>query len=239
MPEQTHVPATGMAAGTNAAPAAAREPTCPRDASGGGLPAAPANRERHRRAPVMLVTFDSAAFDPEGVAFAVETALECGRALVVVNAFEYRPGRCDGGGGAPPYPPAVEQALRAPAELAAGLGVHVQRLRVLSPRPVVALLALVAERRPAVVAFAPDSAALRRFRRPTRRRHHRFLSALEQDAPCLLWTPQAPVVDAVSSAARPSSRARPAPIRRARPGSATTIANPMSSQIATTNGKRS
>jgi hypothetical protein len=187
----------------------------------------------------MLATFDSAAFHPDGVAFAVETALECGRALVVVNALEYRPGRWGVGTGAPPYAPAVEQALCAPAELAAGLGVHVRRLRVLSPRPVVALLALVAERRPAVLAFAPDPAALRRFRRPTHRRHRRFLHALERDAACLLWTPQERVVGAMPSPADSSSPAGPARIRRTGPGSATTIAAPARSRVATTNAKRS
>ena len=80
----------------------------PRDASGGGPAAAPPTRGRRRRAPVMLATFDSAAFHPDGIAFAVETALECGRALVLVNAFEYTPGRWEVATGAPPYPPSLE-----------------------------------------------------------------------------------------------------------------------------------
>ena len=40
----------------------------------------------------------------------------------------------------------VEESLRAPAELAHSLAVDVERLRLCSPRPVDALLELVAER---------------------------------------------------------------------------------------------
>jgi nucleotide-binding universal stress UspA family protein len=210
----------------------------PRDASGGGRPGPRARRPR-RSGVVMLVTFESAPFCPDAASFAVDTAVESGGTLLVVNTVDFVPGgrlvRID----APIYPTEVAAALRAPAELAHALGVRVERLRLLSPRPVTALLALVAERRPAVVAFGPDPAALRRLRQPTRRRARKFLRALERDAACLLWSGQAPVAGAGSSSARPSSRANPAPVRRARPGSKTTIARPTSSQIPTTKGKRS
>jgi nucleotide-binding universal stress UspA family protein len=207
----------------------------PRDAIGRGR-TGPRARRRRRSGAVMLATFDSAPFDPEAARFAVDTAVESGRALIVVNALDFVPGgrltRID-----PPIdPPAVADALRAPAELAHALGVRVERLRVLSPRPVAALLELVAERRPVVVAFGPDPAALRRLHRPTRRRARRFLRALERDAACLLWSAQELAAGAVSSSASPSSRANPAPMRRASPGSATTIARPTSSRIATANG---
>jgi hypothetical protein len=43
----------------------------PRDTSGGGPAAGAADRGRHRRAPVMLATFDSAAFDPHGTKLAL------------------------------------------------------------------------------------------------------------------------------------------------------------------------
>jgi nucleotide-binding universal stress UspA family protein len=210
----------------------------PRDASGDGRTALRASEPR-RSGAVMLVTFDSAPFQPAAARFAVDTAVECGRALIVVNAVDFVPGgrlvRID----APIDPPAVADALRAPAEHAHALGIRVERLRLLSPRPVSALLELVAERRPAVVAFGPDPTALRRLHRPTRRRARHFVRALERDVACLLWSAQEPVVGAVSSSASPSSRASPAPMRRASPGSRTTIARPTSSQIATTNGKRS
>jgi hypothetical protein len=187
----------------------------------------------------MLVTFDSAPFHPGGVRFAVETAVECAHGLLVVNAVEFACGGRLTPVALPSDPPAVAAALRAPAELAHALGARVERVRVLSPRPAAGLLELVADRRPVLVAFGPDLAALRRLRRPTRRRARRLLAALERDAGCLLWSPQEPVAGAVSSSARPSSRARPARMRRARPGSMTTIASPTSSQMPTTNGKRS
>src|SRR5207249_2380803 len=53
------------------------------------------------------------------------------------------------------------EALRAPAELARSLGVAVERLRVRSPRPVDALLELVAEREPALLVLRPDRARAR------------------------------------------------------------------------------
>jgi nucleotide-binding universal stress UspA family protein len=211
----------------------------PRDSSGSGRAGPCAGRGRRRSGPVMLATFQSAPFAADAARFAVDAAIEAACALLVVNVVEYVPGgrlvRYD-----PPLdPPAVAQALLAPAELAHGFGVRVERLRVRSPRPFAALLELVAERRPALVAFGPDRAALRRFRQPSRRRYRMLLEALERDVPCLLWSAQEPVTGAGSSSARPSSRASPAPMRRARPGSATTIASPTSSQAATTNGKRS
>jgi len=210
----------------------------PRDASAGGR-IAPRRGGRRRSGAVMLVTFDSAPFHPGAVRFAVESAVESARALLVVNAVEFATGGRLTPVAGPSDPPAVAAALRAPAELAHALGGRVERVRVLSPRPAAGLLELVADRRPALVAFAPDPAALRRLRRPTRRRARQLLAALERDAGCLLWSPQAPVAGAVSSSARPSSRARPAPMRRAGPGSITTIASPTSNQIPTTNGNRS
>ncbi|HEX2104261.1 MAG TPA: hypothetical protein VHF51_11455 [Solirubrobacteraceae bacterium] len=195
-------------------------------------------RGGHRPGAVMLATFDSAPFHPEAARFAVDTAVESGRGLLVVNAVEFVPGgrvvRID----APIDPPAVAEALAAPAELAHALGVRVERLRVHSPRPVGALVELVAERRPAVVAFGPDRAALRRLRRPTRRRALRFLHALERDAACLLWSAQEPVAGAVSSSARPSARASRAPVRQRRRGSASAIPRPTRSRGPTPNGKR-
>jgi nucleotide-binding universal stress UspA family protein len=209
----------------------------PRDASGGGGRTSPRTRRR-RRGAVMLVTFDGAPFEPGAASLAVDTAVEEGRALLVVHVVAFAPAGRLTPSPLPADPPPVAESLRAPAELAHGLGVRVERLRLLSPRPVDGLLALVAERRPALVVFGPDPGALHRLRRPSRRCAQRFVRALERGAPCLLWTAQAPVAGAVSSSASPSSRANPAPMRRARPGSMTTIASPTSSQVPTTNGKR-
>ena len=79
--------------------------------------------------------------------------------------------------------PSEEHAanLRAPAELAHSLGVTLERLRVLSPHPIDALLELVTERRPGLLVFAPDRAALkpRAYRRAAKR--------VSAKANCLVW----------------------------------------------------
>jgi nucleotide-binding universal stress UspA family protein len=211
----------------------------PRGMRGSGHAMARGGRGHGRAGVVLLATFDSAPFHPDAARFAVDTALECGRVLVDVNAVDHIRDGHFVHRDTPLDPPEVAAALRAPAELAAGLGVRVERFLLHSPRPLGGLLGLIAARNPALVVFGPDPAALGRFLRPTRRRYQRFLRVLERDVPCLLWTPQEPLADAVSSPDRPSSRARPAPMRRASPGSATTIASPTSSHAPTTNGKRS
>jgi nucleotide-binding universal stress UspA family protein len=210
-----------------------------RDATGGAR-VGPDEHGRRRAGPVMLATFDSAPFHADAVRVAVDSAVECGRPLVVVNAVEFAPGgrlvRID----APLDPPAVADALRAPAELAHALGLRVERLRLLSPRVPRALLALVSERRPALVVFGPDPRALRRLRRPTRRRARRLLAALarEPDATGLLWSVQRFGAGAVSSSARPVPRPRLPPVRRAGPGSRTRIGRLARSHVPTTNGTR-
>ena len=56
----------------------------------------------------------------------------------------------------------VEDALREPAALAASLAVEVERIRLCSPRPIQALVELVAERRPGLLVVGPDRSRLRR-----------------------------------------------------------------------------
>jgi hypothetical protein len=177
----------------------------PRGASAGGRIAPRAGGRRRSRA-VMLVTFDCAPFHPGAVRFAVETAVESARPLLVVNAVEFATGGRFTPVAPPSDPPAVAAALRAPADLAHALGARVERVRVHSPRPAAGLLELVADRRPALVAFGPDPAALRCLRRPTRRRARQLLAALERDAGCLLWSPQPPVAGAWRSSAVSRSR---------------------------------
>ena len=82
---------------------------------------------------------------------------------------------------APPERDVDADALRAPAELAHSLGVAVERLRVRSPRPVDALLELVAEREPALLVFGPD-----RSRVPARR-YRKAAKAVRERATCLVW----------------------------------------------------
>ncbi len=106
--------------------------------------------------PVMLVTFD-VPFELEATALAVDAAVESGQRLIVVNLAEVPIGPISL---AMKYEyvgtQEVEDALRAPAELAYSLAVDVERLRLCSPRPVDALLELVAERAPGLLVVGPD-----------------------------------------------------------------------------------
>jgi hypothetical protein len=190
-------------------------------------------RRRRHGGPVVLATFDHARLEASAARFAIEAAADMRSTVYLVDVVrtERRAAgdiRAD-----------QAAALDAVVAVAAELGVEVERLRVASPRRDAALLEVVQERRPALVVLATDQTVLRRFRRPRRRWHRRLIQVLAEQTSCLLWVAQEPFAGAASSAARPSSRAKPAPMRRARPGMATTIANPTSSQIATTNGKRS
>lgn len=136
-----------------------------------------------RGGPVLLATL-RVAFDPAACEVAVDAAVESARPLLVVVVAEL-----------PPLPlsvilgfdqvdsPAEEAAFRAPAALAASLGVKVERLRVRSPRPVIALLELVGEREPGLVVFGPDRTLL------SRRVYRRAAKALRERSPCLVWLP--------------------------------------------------
>jgi nucleotide-binding universal stress UspA family protein len=133
--------------------------------------------------PVLLATL-RVPFEPEACALAVDAAVESGHPLIVVVLAELRPlplsvmlgyDQIDS--------PEEEAAFAAPAALAASLGVQVERLRVRSPRPVAALLELIAEREPGLVVFGPDRARLsgRAFRKVAR--------ALQDQPSCLVWLP--------------------------------------------------
>jgi hypothetical protein len=83
----------------------------------------------------------------------------------------------------PELTPDVTASLRRSAELARSLGVHVERLRVRTPRPVEALLELVTELRPGLLVFGPDRSAMRR------RRYRRSVRAVRERVTCLVWFP--------------------------------------------------
>lgn len=131
--------------------------------------------------PVMLATFN-VPFEPEAATVAVDAAAETGQPLLVVNIAE-----------TPILPvsmrlgyeyletPELTSALRSPAELAASLGLDVEILRVASPRPVDALLQLVAERSPGLLVVGPAHGAL------GRRRYARTARRIRERATCLLW----------------------------------------------------
>ena len=215
------------------------EPTMPETIDRGGARLRPPSARRRNGGPVVLATFESAPLEPQAARLAVEAAADMRSTLFVVDVLKARRRRRAELRATAPLGPAHAADLAAVRALAADLGVDVDVLRLTSDAPSLALLELAEERRPALVVFATDPAVLRWFRRASRRRYRRFIGVLAEHASCLLWTAQAPGARAASSAAMPSSRARPAPMRRARPGRARTITRPTSSQIATTNGKRS
>jgi Universal stress protein family len=140
-----------------------------------------ADSERGGR-PVLLATID-APFDEEAATFAVESALECGQPLIVANVLQIPLAPLCVAMGYGTLDPNEEEAanLRAPAELAHSLGVALERLRVLSPHPIDALLELVGERKPGLLVFAPDRSALKP------RAYHRAAKKISAKASCLVW----------------------------------------------------
>jgi len=133
--------------------------------------------------PVVLATIE-APLTTEAATVAVDAAVESGQPLLVVNAVEASLAPCSFVLGYDTIvPPDVEDSLRAPAELAHSLGVEVERLRLRSPRPVDALLELVAERAPGLLVVGPDPARIRArtLRKATKR--------IRAEAACLVWMP--------------------------------------------------
>jgi hypothetical protein len=135
--------------------------------------------------PVLLATM-GVPLDEEAAVFAVDSAVESGQRLVLANITSLEPLRMSialGYDALPELTPEVSASLRRSAELARSLGVRVERLRVRSPRPVQALVDLVADVRPGLFVFGPDRRVLRR------RRYRRALMAVRDRVTCLLWVP--------------------------------------------------
>lgn len=130
---------------------------------------------------VLLATFDVPVL-AEASTIAVDAAVENGQPLVVVNVIG---GRFLPSPGLPVPDPIVldevEDSLREPAALAASLGVRAERLRVLTPRPVEALLELVTEREPGLLVIGADPAKM------PKRRYARALRRLHERTSCLVW----------------------------------------------------
>lgn len=129
--------------------------------------------------PILLVTHDVPLVEEAG-RFAVETAVQEARPLLVVNVIGGRYYPMPG----VPLPTAVvredvERSLAEPARLAAALAVRTERLRILTPRPVEALVELVRERNGALVVLGSDPAqASRRLLRKATKALHERTSAL-------------------------------------------------------------
>jgi nucleotide-binding universal stress UspA family protein len=131
--------------------------------------------------PVVLATL-AVPFDMEAARVAVQAALETNVKLIVLDAVER-----------PWWPQALtmryadlEEAedrdeISRFAHQVAALGLEVEHLRVPSPKPVEALLEVVAERRAGLLVLGPDRSRFkpRRFARMARR--------IRKRASCLLW----------------------------------------------------
>lgn len=135
---------------------------------------------------MLLLTFD-VPVTAEAAELAVDAAVESGQPLLVVNAVELsiRP-MTSSWGTEVVVAQDVDESLRAPAELAHALSVAVERIRLVSPRPVEAVLELVAERLPGLLVLGSEP------RRMSRRRLARAESRLRRDAPCLVWSGRDP-----------------------------------------------
>jgi nucleotide-binding universal stress UspA family protein len=134
------------------------------------------------RGPVVLATL-GVPFDPDAVSFAIDSAVESGQPLILANVVELPPLAMSVRMGYDQLddPHELAESLRAPAELARSLGVHVERLRVRSPRPVIALLEVVAERAASLLVFGPDRSTLRP------RAYRKAAQVVRERAPCLVW----------------------------------------------------
>jgi hypothetical protein len=139
--------------------------------------------EKSPARPVLLGTL-SVRVDPSAERMAFETALEVGASLILANMLTL-----------PPYPCTVVlarefvtlpheedlEAVRATAQRAVALGIRTELLRVLSPRPVTALIELAQDREAGLLVFGPDRSRISRWRFRAAAR------VVRRDAPCLVW----------------------------------------------------
>jgi hypothetical protein len=129
---------------------------------------------------VLLATLD-VPFAEDAMVFAVDSAVEAGQPLVVVNVAQVQPTHWSLVGYGYIEREDLQRELRRPAELAQSLAVRVERLRVCSPHPVDALLELVAERSPGLLVFGPERSRMRR------RAYERAARRIREHAGCLVW----------------------------------------------------
>ena len=137
--------------------------------------------------PILLATM-GVPFEEAASIFAVDSAVESGQPLIVANITRLEPLSLSvrlGYDALEEFTPEVSASLKHSARLAASLGVHVERLRIRSPRPVTALLELAAERRPGLLVFGPDRSAM------GARRYGRAVARIRSSSPCLVWVSEA------------------------------------------------
>ena len=130
--------------------------------------------------PVLLATFN-VPFAEDATEFAVDSAVESGQPLMVVNVAQIHPTHWSVLGYGYIENEELQRELRKPAALAQSLAVRVERLRVCSPHPVAALLELVAERDPGLFVFGPDRSRLRT------RTYSRAAKKIRERVNCLVW----------------------------------------------------
>jgi len=129
----------------------------------------------------------SSGIDPAAERLAIESALDAGVPLIVVNVVELPPcprALAMGGPGALAFPHEEDyEAVRATAERAAKFGLRVEHLRVSSPRPARALVQIARERAAGLVVLGPKRRSMLRgrwrFRRAARR--------VRRSVSCLVW----------------------------------------------------
>jgi nucleotide-binding universal stress UspA family protein len=137
-----------------------------------------------RKRPVVLATL-SVRVDPSAERMAIDSAIEAGVPLILVNVLRLRP-----------YPATLAlvgpeglnlpheedlDAVRATAARAAELGVQTELLRVTTRHAVRALLEIVRERNAGLLVFGPD------LRLTSRLRFRAAARRLRREAGCLIW----------------------------------------------------
>jgi nucleotide-binding universal stress UspA family protein len=132
--------------------------------------------------PVVLGTLSSRV-EPEAERLAIESALEAGVPLLVVNVMPLP--ACPralvlAGPGALNFPHEEDyEAVRATAHRAAAQGIQVEHLRVTSPRPAKALVQIANERRAGLLVLGPKRRGIWSFWRAARE--------VRRNAACLVW----------------------------------------------------
>jgi len=147
-------------------------------------PALAAERSPTRVRPVVLATL-SVRVDPSAERMAVDSALEAGAPLILVNLLPLRnyPTTIALLGAEATTLPHEEDldAVRATAARAAQLGIKTELLRVTTKRPVPALLEVLHERDAGLVVLGPD------LSRTSRRRFRSVARRVREQADCLVW----------------------------------------------------